>query len=52
MGFAIILIDALGLNIKEIKRWAMEIQIINHKSKWLKAVQNLGDTATVQLGSG
>lgn len=28
----------------------MEIQIINHKSKWLSAVQNLGDTASSTVG--
>lgn len=28
----------------------MEIQIINHKSKWLSAVQNLGDTASLTVG--
>ena len=28
----------------------MEIQIINHESKWLKAVQNLGDTASSTVG--
>ena len=28
----------------------MEIQIINQKSKWLSAVQRLGDTASSTVG--
>ena len=28
----------------------MDIRIINHKSKWLKKVQDLGDTASSTVG--